>query len=408
MLTERTIGDKTERRSTEPRATRVAMVFATDFQRASAGGIMTLLSELIRRLSERFRVLFVGVGDPDESEAVRRRVGAPSMVVLPVLSPERRPPWVPLNIVFTIALFRKRRAICHLADLVHVHRMETALPFVIRKSKPVLLTVHGSSKFHAMTQTGPLRWRAVKFLYDRIEGFVFSRVDRVILVSGEAHEYYCQRHPRLRRKFVVIPNFIETSEFQPIERAAARTAYHLTAEDTAIVYAGRLVQEKRVDLLIEAFALLLPERPSARLFIAGEGPDNDRLQQQVTRQHVAQVSFLGLLPKSEVHRLLAGADVLVLPSRFEGFPMVALEALAYGVPVVASDVGGIREILNDGLERFIWNTADPEELKRKILEAAGRRAQLRDLCIARANHFDTARILPRLEELYASVVSASA
>ncbi len=383
------------------------MVFATDFKRASAGGIMTLLSELIRRLSEQFPVLFVGVGDPHDGEAVRQRVCAPSLTVLSILSPEGRPPWLPLNVVFTIALFRKRRMICQSADLVHVHRMETALPFVIGKSKPVLLTVHGSSKFHAMTRTGPLRWRVVKFLYDLIEGFVFSRADRVILVSGEAYEYYSRRHPRLRPKLVIIPNFIEMSEFRHIDRAAARTTYRLTAANIAVVYAGRLVQEKRVDVLIKAFALLLRDQPSARLFIAGEGPDHDRLQQQVTTQHVDNVHFLGLLPKPEVHTLLAGADLVVLPSRFEGFPMVALEALAYGVPVVASDVGGIREILTEGLERFIWSTDDPEELKRKMLEAAERGAELRDLCIARAHHFDTARILPRLEELYASLACAS-
>lgn len=369
---------------------------------------MTLLRELIARLGEQFPVLFVGVGDPGDGEAVRQRVGAPSMAVLPILSPKRRPRWLPLNVSFTIALFRKRREICQLADLVHVHRMETALPFVIRKAKPVLLTVHGCSKFHAWTQTGPLRWRLIKFLYDIVEGFVFSRADRVILVSGEAHEYYSERHPRLRHKFVVIPNFIEMSEFRSIERAAARTTYQLAAVDIAVVYAGRLVREKRVDMLIEAFALLLKERPAARLFIAGEGPDNARLRQQVMNLHLNNVHFLGLLSKSEVQRLLAGADLLVLPSRFEGFPMVALEALACGVPVVASDVGGIREILNDRLERFIWRTDDPEELKRKMLEAADRRAELRELCVARASHFDTARILPRLEELFASLASTAA
>jgi glycosyltransferase involved in cell wall biosynthesis len=383
------------------------MVFATDFEKASAGGIMTLLGELIRRLNGQFHVLFVGVGDRGTDQVVRKRFGVPSLRVLPILSPERRPRWLPLNVVFTAALFRRRKEIHRSADLVHVHRMETALPFVIQKAKPVLLTVHGCSKFHAMTQTGPLRWRVVKFLYDLVEGFVFSRVDQVILVSGEAYDYYRGRHPRLRHKFVVIPNFIEMSEVQHVERTSARSAYQLTETETAVVYAGRLVQEKRVDVLLEAFALLLRERPSAHLFIAGEGPDEARLRQQVERQHLTHVHFLGLLGKSATHTLLAGADLLALPSRFEGFPMVALEALAYGVPVVASDVGGIREMFGDGLERFIWPTADPRDLTRAMVDAADRRAEVRDLCIARANRFDTAQVVPQLEALYARLLPPS-
>ena len=389
------------------RATRIAMIYASDFHKTSVGGIMSLLKELITRLSERFPVLFVGVGDPGDGEAVRRRVGVRSMTVLQALPPTRKPRWIPLNVAFTIILFGRKKEICQRADLIHVHRMESALPFVTKKSKPLVLTVHGSSKFHTMTQTGLLRWRVVRFAYDVVEGFVFARADRVILVSQEANEYYSKRHPRLRHKFVVIPNFIEISELHPIERAGARAAYGLTQGDTVVVYAGRLVREKRVDVLIDAFAKLVSVRPSAHLLIAGEGPDEARLQHQVTRRGLGNVHFLGLLSKLEIHRLLAGADTLVLPSRFEGFPMVVLEALAYGVPVVASDVGGIREILTEGLERFIWHTEDPEELKLKILETVDRRAELSDLCKSRARQFDTAQILPRLEEIYASLVSAS-
>jgi glycosyltransferase involved in cell wall biosynthesis len=402
-----TATDRTLLDAHEHGSIRVAMVYASDFEKASAGGITTMIRETITRLSGQFPVLFVGVGNTNDGEAMRQRVGVPSMRVLPVFPITRRPRWLPLNILFTLVLFRRKKEICQLADVIHVHRMETALPFISRKSRPVLLTVHGSSKFHAVTQTGPLRWRIVKFVYDIVEGLVLSRVDRVILVSQDAREYYSIRHPDLRHKFAVIPNFIENSAFRRIERTPARAMRGFTESDIVIAYAGRLVREKRVDLLIDAFAKLLAERPSAHLFIAGEGPDEARLRDQVTRQNLGHVHFLGLLPRHEVHQLLAGADSLVLPSRFEGFPMVVLEALACGVPVVAADVGGVREILKDGLECFIWRTDNPEELKCKILEAVDRRMDLRDLCISLANRFDAARILPRLEELYADLVSDS-
>src|SRR5262249_46735077 len=101
MLTERAIDATPRRHGPRSAATRIAMVFATDFDRASAGGIMTLLQDLIVRLSERFVVLFVGVAGAGGAEAVGQRLGACSVAVLPVASPERRPSWLPLNIRFT-------------------------------------------------------------------------------------------------------------------------------------------------------------------------------------------------------------------------------------------------------------------------------------------------------------------
>ncbi len=383
---------------------RVAVVYSSDFERVSPGGIMTSVKELVARLDHRFHVVMACVGDQRETERIGARLRRTEITVLPVISAARRPPSIPLNIVFTAGLLRAKGRIVREADVIHAHRMELALPFVIRKRKPVVLTVAGSSAHHASCTSGLLRWKPVQRLYDLVEGFVFSRVDVVHLLSQEAHEYYRRRHPRQRQKFRVIPNFIDTSTFTPADRGTARPLFGLGEADLAVVYAGRLSPEKRVDHLIAAFAEVARVRPTARLLIGGAGPEEARLRRQAAALALERVRFLGTLSRPDVRLLLSSADVVVLPSVFEGFPMAALEALACGVPVVATDVGGVRDILTGGLTDFVLRSVEPKELAARIVVAADRREAARDLCLARARQFDATRILPQIEAVYSSLM----
>ncbi len=386
---------------------RIAIVYATDLERTSLGGIASGLRELVGHLDERFRLTLVGVGEGGGGEEVHKRIDGRDLTIIPVLPSSYRPGLLPLNIIFTARLFRFKARVLQQADLVHPRRMESAIPFIIGKRKPVILTVHGASKFLVLVQTGLLRWRLVQKIYDLVEGFVLSRVDKVIFVSNEGFEYYCERYPRLRNKFLVIPNSIDVSSFSPIDRSLARSMHGVSASDLVVVYVGRLSREKRVELLLEAFARVVRERPVARLLIAGEGPEREPLCQRVASLGLSNVRFLGMLTRDGVRALLSCADVFVLPSLFEGFPNAVLEALSCGVPVVAADVGGVREILTGGLERYILKSVDPETIKARILDAADRREETATLCVARAKQFDTKSVLTKLESVYLSFMETS-
>jgi glycosyltransferase involved in cell wall biosynthesis len=375
-------------------------VFATDFDRISAGGGLTIIREVLSRLSDRFDFLFVGVGDAERVDEIRERIGVPNVTVLPVLPVRRKLPWIPVNVAFVAALLGSRKRIIRRAGVIHSHRMEATLPFVLMKTRPVVLTVHGSSEFHTLPLSGLFRFGIVRRVYNIVEEFVFSRVDKIILVSNATLNYHYRRYSQIRHKFVVIPNFIDIAECQSVDRAEARALHGLADGEVAVVYVGRLVREKRVDLLVTAFARLLRDRPCSRLFIAGEGPEDKHLRQQVADLGLPSVQFLGLVSKAGIYRLLRAADCLVLPSFFEAFPMVVLEALACGVPVVASDVGSVREMLGEGLENFILGSADPDELKGKILQAADQRQEVQGLCIRRARQYDSRVVLPQIESVY--------
>jgi glycosyltransferase involved in cell wall biosynthesis len=392
------------------RIIRLVVPYATDFDRVSAGGIAAGLKELARNLNPRFQLSIAGVGDGPFETPARKQVDGVNLTIRPVL--HHRVPrllrWlrIPLNLVFTIRLFWLKARIEHLADVILPRRMESALPFIIGKKRPVVLSIHGMSKHLALPQTGFLRWRMVQVMYRFVEAFVLSKVDRVVIVGRDGYEYYRARFPNICHKFLFIPNSINMSRFSPIGRAVARPQIGLKDSDLVIAYAGRLSAEKRISLLIECFAIISHTRPEATLLIAGEGPEQGALQKQIAELGLSKVRFLGWLGREQLRTLLSSTDVFVMLSWHEGFSNAALEALACGVPVVTTDVGGMREMLGDGLRRFIVSSLDPTVVGMTILEAADQRMSLVEACLNQARQYDARAIVPKLEGLYAGLVGA--
>jgi glycosyltransferase involved in cell wall biosynthesis len=149
------------------------------------------------------------------------------------------------------------------------------------------------------------------------------------------------------RKLSVVANGIDTSRFVGAgSRTALRERWGIPASAPVIGTVGRLAEIKRQDLLIAAFARLRKQRPDAHLFLVGDGPLRDVLEQQAAHLGVADsVHFAGYQPHPE--RFLQGMDMFALTSRSEGMPLAVLEAWAAGVPVVASCVGGLPEMVSD-------------------------------------------------------------
>lgn len=127
-----------------------------------------------------------------------------------------------------------------------------------------------------------------------------------------------------------------------------------------LVFAGRLAHEKAVDTLIEAVGML---PASARLVIAGDGPDRTALEALAQRVAPGRVEFVGRLPKAEVVALLSSAIAACVPSRwYENQPLSVLEAFASGVPVVGTAIGGIPELIDDGVDGWLAAVDDVADL----------------------------------------------
>lgn len=142
-----------------------------------------------------------------------------------------------------------------------------------------------------------------------------------------------------------ILNGCDTTVYYPRDRAAARAAVGGDVRDEVVLYVGRLIEAKGLPELVEAFAMLARRRPNARLVVIGEGPAGKSMERSAAAAGIAgRVSLLGRLPS--VAEWMRAADVFCLPSHSEGSPNVITEALACGTPVVASDVGGIPELVD--------------------------------------------------------------
>jgi glycosyltransferase involved in cell wall biosynthesis len=193
-----------------------------------------------------------------------------------------------------------------------------------------------------------------------------------------------------------------------IEVAAVRRAaesFAGTEPPPPLVYTGRLLEHKRLDLLLRALPRLAAARPGPLLTVFGEGPDRPRLERLAQELGVAErVRFRGHVAGSdEVWRELGGARIAVQPSAREGFGLFPLEAMAAGLPVVycESSESAVAELVRDGREG-VCSPADPAALAERLarlLSDDGERERLRAGALARAAEFDWGEIARRMEEI---------
>jgi len=210
----------------------------------------------------------------------------------------------------------------------------------------------------------------------RIESEKFLARDstRVVASTHREQEFLCASFGAGADKTTVIPCGVNLDLFHPIDKQEARAQTGL-GEGRIVLFIGRIEALKGLDRLIEAVPRL--EIPDLRLVITG-GDEYSRdelakLESLAAKLAVRdRVSFLPPMPQEQLPAYYSAADVFVLPSHYESFGMVALEALACGTPVVATPVGDLGRIIRRGVTGYIAADNSPDELARKIGLALGR------------------------------------
>lgn len=302
----------------------------------SVGGTERVVWELATRLpAARFDVRVWLSDDPgvDELAGALERAGLPVDRVAEV---DNR--WDVKGMLATWSRLRKLRP-----DLLHVHHVWPAadryLAAIARAAgvPHLVVTEHITGESHSGGQ------RALK----RDE---LRRADAVTAVTGAIVETLVRDYGIERSRVRLVPNGADLPDAEAEEPGARRWRERFlpTPLKPLWVIAGRLEEQKGHDVLFEALARLVKDGMDFTLVVAGEGSRRSWLEQQALSLGLApRVQFVGQL--EDVGSLLAAADAVLLPSRWEGLPLVLLEAMARARPVVASDVGGVADALEDGV-----------------------------------------------------------
>jgi len=166
----------------------------------------------------------------------------------------------------------------------------------------------------------------------------------------------------------VMRNGVDLDRFQPLDPVAMRQALGIGTAPVLLTV-GNLQPHKGQRLVIDALAALRRRHADAVALVVGEGPDLPALQAQATALGLSDaVRFVGVVPNQELSRWYSAADVLVLASSREGWPNVLLEAMACGTPVVASDVGGVREIVHNVVAGRVVSQPDGQSLADALVD----------------------------------------
>jgi glycosyltransferase involved in cell wall biosynthesis len=205
-------------------------------------------------------------------------------------------------------------------------------------------------------------------------------------------------------KVVVIPNPVSPPPLEDRETLRARHGF----EGRTLVFAGRLVPQKSIDVALDAVVA----NPDVSLLLAGEGPYRERLERYAASLPLdGRARFLGPLPRQTVFELLRAADAALLSSSWENFPHMVVEALAVGTPVLATDAGGVTEILRDEENGLLVPMGDAEALAaaiRRYFDDPALEERLRAAAPASVERFAPDAIFARLEGLLEEAASGRA
>ncbi len=377
------------------------------------GGMNVYVSELARELAKRGH--HVDIFTRREGEAPELTPLAPNLRLVQLtagppapLEKELLTPFVP---AFSAELSRFAASEGERYDLVHSHYWQgiaAGEPFAREQGAPHLVMFHtlGEVKNRARVSEEEPGERI------RRERDLAASADAIITASVHEHDLLARHYDADPARMVSIPCGIDTDLFHPRDREACRRALGIEQDRPVLLWVGRLEKLKGVDILIDAVAQL--EDPHVLLLVVGG--DGQALRAELEAQAQAaglaeSVRFTGAAPHDDLPAWYSAADVCVVPSYYESFGLVAVEAMACGTPVVASRVGGLVSTVTDGVNGYLIPWRCPEPFAEKLdvlLRNPELRANFARAASDSVQRFRWDEIARRMESLYEDVIATPA
>jgi len=280
-------------------------------------------------------------------------------------------------------------------EVVHVQSTYITMPALLAKrflGKPCVVWAQGSDIYHPTLLERRLTKSAIK------------NANAIIALTEHMRTTMQSLH---QRDVLVIPNGIDLERFAHLFKAEARSELLIEEGKRIIIFVGRLHPVKGVKYLIRAMRLITQAAPEARLILLGDGEEQQNLEALTKELNLENfVTFQGRVSNTETPRFMVASDILVLPSLSEGFPVVVLEAMACGLPIVATDVRGVSEIVADDQNGFTVQPENPEAIADRVLQLLRDeklRSKIGENNRCHVEQYSWEDVVRRLEAVYESV-----
>jgi len=237
-----------------------------------------------------------------------------------------------------------------------------------------------------------------------VDTVTMALTTKIIAVSGAVKNYLIRRHKIRPEKISMIYNGIDVSKYKRhVNISGFKKQFNLDPSIPIVAFIGRLVKVKGVSYFLEAAASVLRSGKKAQFLVIGDGPLKQSLVKQTQKLGIDQhVFFIGF--RKDIPRVLSFIDILVVPSLWEGLPLVVLETMSAGKPIIAAEVGGIPEAVRNGETGILVPPKNPEALTGAIndlLADPKKRKEMGDKAKQRAVQlFDVERKVKEYENLY--------
>lgn len=251
------------------------------------------------------------------------------------------------------------KKISHHFDLIHVHLWNPGscrYAFFATHGKPIVATEH--DPFSLSGLKGILKTQTLE------------RTRAIIVATEASKKRLMEQKVKKMPPISIIKNGIDCAGWQTLAKKESREEvrtkiFNVDQNTPVLLCVAELNERKGQDVLIEAFKNVIKKAPKAKLIFVGDGPARERFQEQAAHFKSA-VQFLGR--QENVATLMAASDLFVLPSRREAFGLVLVEAGIVEVPIIASNVGGIQEVIEHNKTGILVEPENPEELAEKIID----------------------------------------
>ena len=320
----------------------------------SIGGIQTIIRSFVKYAPSEIEVRLVGTeNDPSQALGVWRdaEFAGKAIRFMPVLRLENDNvrKLIPTTIKYTAGLFGR----CLASDFMHFHRLEPTLAALNWPGEKTLF-VHNDiqQQIDAKGNKDAILWRRLPAAYQGLERLLVGQFSQILSCNTDSLQYYRQHYPRIADRVSYIKNTVDNEIFYPLtlderEQGRRKLAQQMGLEEDTrfVLFAGRLHAQKDPTLLLCAFASLFKSK--AHLLIAGDGELKDEINSKINSFGLSKhVTMLGPVNQAKLAQLLRVANVFVLTSAYEGLPVVVLEALACGTPIVTTRCGETPKLLS--------------------------------------------------------------